>query len=40
MYDDVMALNKFNLIEFIKEGKNKRPITKVSKISIFLNKTL
>ncbi|UCH88650.1 MAG: hypothetical protein JSV49_10420 [Thermoplasmata archaeon] len=40
VYDDVMALNKFELIEFIKEGKNRCPITKVSKISIFLNKNL
>ena len=40
VYDDVMALHKYDLIEFIKEGKNKRPVTKVSKISIFLNKTL
>jgi hypothetical protein len=40
VYDDVMALNKFELIEFIKEGKNRSPITKVTKISIFLNKNL
>jgi hypothetical protein len=40
VYDDVSALNKFDLIEFIKEGKNRRPVTKVSKISIFLNKSL
>jgi hypothetical protein len=40
VYDDVSALNKFELIEFIKEGKNRCPVTKVSKISIFLNKSI
>jgi len=40
VYDDVLALEKFGLIEFIKEGKNKSPVTKVEKISIYLNKTL
>lgn len=40
VYDDVSALNKFELIEFIKEGKNRRPVTKVTKISIYLDKNL
>jgi hypothetical protein len=40
VYDDVMALNKFELIEFIKEGKNRCPVTKVTKISIFMNQNL
>ena len=40
VYDDVLALEKFGLIEFIKEGKNKCPVTKVTKISIYMNKSL
>jgi DNA-binding MarR family transcriptional regulator len=40
VYDDVLALEKFGLVEFIREGKNKCPVTKVTKISIFLNESM
>lgn len=40
VYDDVMALHRFDLVEFIREGKNKCPVTKVSRITIFLDKNL
>ncbi len=34
VYDDVKALERFGLVEFIIEGKNKRPITKIELISV------
>ena len=34
VYDDVKALEKFGLVEFVMEGKNKRPVTKIEHISV------
>ena len=33
VYDDVRALEKFGLIELVIDGRNKRPITKIERIS-------
>jgi predicted transcriptional regulator len=38
VYDDVKALEKYGLVEFIIEGKNKRPITKIETISVLPDK--
>ena len=38
VYDDLIALNRFNLIEFVREGKNKRPVTKLTAIEVKVNK--
>jgi len=38
VYDDVLALEKYQLLELIREGKNKRPVSRVTGIEIILNK--
>lgn len=38
VYDDLLALQRFHLIEFIREGKNKRPVAKLSAIEVILHK--
>lgn len=34
VYDDIMALKKFGLVELLVEGKNKRPITRIERIIV------
>ena len=34
VYDDALALERFNLIEFIRKGKNKRPVARITAIEI------
>jgi predicted transcriptional regulator len=34
VYDDIMALKKFGLIELLVEGKNKRPTTRIERIVV------
>lgn len=34
VYDDVKALVKFGLVELIRDGRNKRPITKIDSIIV------
>ncbi len=38
VYDDLKALEEFNLIEFVKEGKNKRPISRLTALELILDK--
>ena len=38
VYDDIKALVKFDLIELINDGKNKRPVTKIETITIMPDK--
>jgi predicted transcriptional regulator len=38
VYDDLIALEKFKLIEFIREGKNKRPVSRVTGIEVLFSK--
>ncbi len=38
VYDDIKALAKFDLVELIDEGRNKRPITKLDSISMVPDK--
>jgi len=38
VYDDVLALEKFDLLEFVREGKNKRPVSRVTGIEISFDK--
>ena len=38
VYDDLLALQRFNLIDFIREGKNKRPVTKLTAIEVKISK--
>ena len=36
IYDDALALARYNLLEFIREGKNKRPIARITAIEFIL----
>jgi predicted transcriptional regulator len=38
VYDDIKALAKFDLVELIDDGRNKRPITKLDSISVVPDK--
>ena len=38
VYDDLLALQRYCLIEFIREGKNKRPVTRLTGIEVILGK--
>lgn len=38
IYDDLLALSKFQLIDFVREGKNKRPVSRLTAIKVLLNK--
>ena len=38
VYDDVTALEQFNLLELVREGKNRRPITRLTEIEISFTK--
>ena len=37
VYDDLLAMEKFNLIEFIKVGKNKKPISRLTTLELILD---
>jgi predicted transcriptional regulator len=34
VYDDLLALQKYHLLEFVREGKNKRPISTLTAVDI------
>ena len=34
VYDDAKALQRFKLLDFIKEGKNKRPVSRITSIEV------
>lgn len=38
VYDDLIALEKYNLLEFTREGKNKRPVSRLTMIDVVLSK--
>lgn len=38
VYDDVLALQKFGLLDFVREGKNKRPVCRLTGIEILFDK--
>ena len=38
VYDDIKALVKFDLVELVDEGKNKRPVTKIESITVMPDK--
>ncbi len=38
VYDDIKALVKFDLVELIDDGRNKRPITKLDRITVVPDK--
>ncbi len=38
VYDDLLALERFNLLDMVREGKNKRPISRLSVIEIMIGK--
>ena len=37
VYDDLLAMERFNLIEFIKVGKNKKPISRLTALELILD---
>jgi predicted transcriptional regulator len=38
VYDDAKALEKYGLLEFVREGKNKRPIARVTGIEVIFKR--
>ena len=38
VYDDAKALEKYGLLEFVREGKNKRPIARVTGIEVIFRR--
>jgi hypothetical protein len=38
VYDDLLALQRFQLLEFVREGKNKRPVARLSAIEVLWDK--
>ena len=38
VYDDLLALQRYNLLEFIREGKNKRPVSRLNSIEVIFGK--
>jgi predicted transcriptional regulator len=38
VYDDLLALQKYQLLEFVREGKNKRPVSRLTAIEILWDK--
>ena len=38
VYDDLLALQRYRLIEFIREGKNKHPVSRLTGIEVILGK--
>ncbi|UCG71036.1 MAG: hypothetical protein JSV09_08580, partial [Thermoplasmata archaeon] len=38
VYDDIKALEKFDLVELMDDGRNKRPITKIDSITVMPDK--
>ncbi len=38
VYDDVLALERFNLLQLIREGKNKRPVSRITAIEVLMDK--
>jgi predicted transcriptional regulator len=40
VYDDIKAMEKFELVELVNEGKNKRPVTKIDSIMMVPDKKI